>query len=218
MSTRIRIPDHGIRLSNGSVITHGWNASHKDPFNDFKVPVCELSHGTTDNRPAYRGQTGIIQFITSTRLPRHVHISNSPGSDGKRVMLHERIYVLGGTALVELGGELYVIPSGSLVTIAPGVPHTWTACPAGVTISKENNETTENEGKKVSEGTFTMIYEYEDITGFSPTAQTKRLENVDDYVRCDDLESIRIPELTAKEVKERCWFIQDGDIWRTEHA
>lgn len=219
MSSAMRIPDHGIRLSNGSVITHGSAASHKDPFTDFKVPVCELSYGTSDPRPAYRGQTGIIQFTPSTRLPRHVHISNDRGPDGKAVLLHERIYVIGGTALVELGGELYVIPSGCLVTIAPGVPHTWTACPAGVRLSRRGGGTLSSGTEAVmSEGTFTMVYEYEELTGFFPTAQTNRLSSIDEYVACDDLESIRIPELTVEEVNRRCWFVWDGDVWRAKGA
>lgn len=208
-----KIPDHGVVLANGSVITHGSKAVSKDPFTAFKVPVREFSQGTADLRPAYRGQSGLIEFDTSTRLPRHVHIANSPGPSGKSVLLHERIYVVGGVALVELGGEIYVIPPGSLVTIAPGVPHTWTACPEGVTIPNQNGAQTDG-GSITSEGRFTMLYEYEEITGFFPTAQTDRLGSVEDYVRCDDLESIRIPALTAEQVKERCWFVRNGDVWR----
>ncbi len=42
----------------------------------------------------------------------------------------------------------------------------------------------------VSDGTFAAVFEYDDATTFYPTQQTDRLEKVDDYVRCEDLDGI----------------------------
>ena len=200
------VTNHGISLANGCTIVSVSSASTRRPFTDIPVTIREFSKGTNDLRPAYQGQSGLIDFDTRISLPRHVHISTEHCSSGKPVLLHERIYVLGGVALVELGGELYVIPPRSLVTIAPGVPHTWTACPAGVEVSC-GGENGQDRERIVAEGKFLMVYEYEGITGFFPTSQTETLKSVEDYVRCDDLDSIRIPALTADDVRERCRFI-----------
>lgn len=203
--------EHGITLPNGSNIVHGSATKVKDPFAHIPVTLNEMAPGSINQRPAFRGQTGFIQFDTRMRLPRHVHISpNVNGKDGQD-LVYERILVVGGVALVELGGQIYVIPPMSLVTIAPGVPHTWTACPPGVNVSRA----TGLEGDEVvSDGKFIMWYEYEEITGFFPTSQTETLKSVDDYVRCDDLESIRIPKLTPEEVEKRCLFVKDTELLR----
>lgn len=203
---------YGIVLPNGSQIVHGSGAKVKEPFADIPVTLDELSPGHFDRRPAFRGQSGFIEFDTNTRLPRHVHISPSEDGQDDKMLIHERIFVVGGVALVELSGKIYVIPPQTLVTIAPGVPHTWTACPAGVNVSKN---TISGAGKDViSDGTFLMLYEYEDQTGFFPTIQTKTLTSVEEYVRCDDLDSIRIPKLTAQEVENRCWFVKDNQLFQ----
>jgi hypothetical protein len=128
-------------------------------------------------------------------------------------LMSERIFVMEGVALVELNGEIYVVPPKSLVTITPGVPHTWTACPAGVNISTALDLPSTVEC--VSDGTFIMLYEYEEPTGFFPTAQTESLLTADMYVRCDDLERIRIPKLTSQEVLEGCWFVWDRNLARS---
>ncbi|KAF4991687.1 hypothetical protein FGRMN_7660 [Fusarium graminum] len=129
----------------------------------------------------FRGQSGFIEFDTSVRLPRHVHILSIREGGVSDTLIHERIFVIGGVALVELGGEIYVIPPQTLVTIAPGVPHTWIACPKGVKVSK-NTGSHETE-QVISQGKFMMLYEYEEITGFFPTKQTDTLKSVGDYVR-----------------------------------
>jgi hypothetical protein len=203
-------PISSITLSNGSIIQPGYTIAKKEPFQDIPVVVNELHPGNNaGSRPAFRGQTGYIEFDTTVRLPRHVHIAVEGNDIRSGKLLYERICVIGGVALVELGGEMYVIPPQSSVTIAPGVPHTWTACPAGVEVVQDMNG-----GKVLSNGKFLMVFEYEDITSFYPTAQTNTLETVDDYVCCDDLQSIRFPVLSAKEVKERCWFIHEGKVRR----
>ncbi|KAF7560976.1 hypothetical protein G7046_g3180 [Stylonectria norvegica] len=209
--------NYGIVLSNGSQIVHGSGAKVKDPFTQIPVTLNELSPGSASSRPAFRGQSGFIEFTTENRLPRHVHISpsaNGKGDQHEQTLVYERIFVVGGVALVELGGQIYVIPPQSLVTIAPGVPHTWTACPKGVNVSRIVGTNDQNE--VVSEGKFLMLYEYEEITGFFPTEQTETLKGVDDYVRCDDLERIRIPSLTAREVEETCWFVYDSKVSRSK--
>ncbi|GAM33766.1 hypothetical protein TCE0_013f00905 [Talaromyces pinophilus] len=207
---------HGILLSNGSRIVHGSAAKVKDAFVDIPVTLHELHSGHSDTRPAFRGQSGFIEFDTNIRLPRHVHISPYVGGGNVQTLVYERIFVVGGVALVELAGEIYVVPPQTLVTIAPGVPHTWTACPEGVNVSR--NTRSEDEHEIISEGKFLMLYEYEETTGFFPTAQTTALKRVEDYVRCDDLESIRIPLLTAQEVESRCWFIKDDQLFQPKEG
>ena len=175
-------------------------------------------HGL-ENGVSYSGQFGLIPFDTSLRLPRHVHITVSnnqnqqhrPPPIGKFVT--ERILVLNGVALVELNGQIYVVAPRTLVTIAPGVPHTWTACPVGVKLPS-NGEVTgptqhgESEKQKpqmvVSNGEFLMVYEYEEVTGFFPTEQTETLDGLEEYVRYEgDLQRIRFSELDAEGVVEK---------------
>jgi hypothetical protein len=154
--------EYGITLENGSRIVHGTGASIKVPFKDlgFPVEMHELSAGsktTTKNREAsFAGQFGFIEFDTSIRLPRHVHIAPVSEEDGPQRFVCERILVLRGVALVELNGEVYVIPPKCLVTIEPGVPHTWTACPAGVNSAEAMGLDAGAEAV-VSDGTFLMV-------------------------------------------------------------
>ncbi|EXJ65990.1 uncharacterized protein A1O5_10967 [Cladophialophora psammophila CBS 110553] len=204
---------YGVTLPNGCNIVHGQGANIKHPFSDIPVEMHELDPG---GRTAFSGQVGFIGFSTDFRLPRHVHIApasssamSGNGSAPAQRFIAERIVVLNGVALVELNGEIYVIPPQSLVTIAPGVPHTWTACPAGVSVPVPQGSAAVQ-----SEGTFLMLYEYEEPTAFFPTRQTKTLTHVDEYERCDDLESIRIPHLSADEVRQKCWFVWDSQVSR----
>ncbi len=233
---------HGIILAkhNNTTITHINAANAKSPFQSVGIPVTmhELSHGFTPSSQAshstlpsssqpldisFSGQFGIIDFDTTIRLPRHVHISENHFTT-------ERILVLNGTALVELNKQIYIIPPRTLVTIAPGVPHTWTACPAGLNISEalklRRRDTSAGAGEVnakslpmepvISSGTFLMVYEYEEVTGFFPTEQTETLKTFGDYKRCDDIERIRFPLLTADEVGKSGWFVWGKDVWRGE--
>ncbi|CAM1508101.1 Fc.00g049490.m01.CDS01 [Cosmosporella sp. VM-42] len=170
--------DYGIILSNGSQIVHGSGAKVKDPFTHIPVTLNELSPGFANSRPAFRGQSGFIEFDTKNRLPRHVHISPNADGKGGQALVYERIFVVGGVALVELGGQIYVIPPLTLVTIAKGVPHTWTACPEGVNVSQITGLSSKEE--VISDGKFLMWYEYEEITGFFPTAQSETLKSVEE--------------------------------------
>ncbi|KIY04212.1 uncharacterized protein Z520_00905 [Fonsecaea multimorphosa CBS 102226] len=209
---------YGVTLPNGCTIVHGQGANIKHPFSDIPVEMHELDPGS---RRAFSGQMGFIEFSTDFRLPRHVHIAASSSSSSSQPVvavqkfIAERIVVLNGVALVELNGEIYVIPPQTLVTIAPGVPHTWTACPPGVSVPVSQGPTmTTGDPLQViqSEGTFLMLYEYEEPTAFFPTRQTATLASVDDYERCDDLETIRIPSLSADQVRQRCWFVCDRTV------
>lgn len=47
-------------------------------------------------------------------------------------LIDERILVLHGVGLVEIAGKIWAVAAGSLAELAGGVPHTWSACPAGV--------------------------------------------------------------------------------------
>lgn len=232
---------YGITLPNGSSIVHGRGANIKTPFSDIPVIMHELSPGRRKAQNldsansvsrSYAGQLGFIEFTTEYRLPRHVHISPPETTDPtEQVFTAERILVLSGVALVELNGEIYVIPPKTLVTIAPGVPHTWTACAPGVKVSappknlgiqtppwsevRGNDEAHKPEPEAVvSTGQFLMVYEYEEPTGFFPTKQTITLNNVEDYERCEDLESIRIPQLSASEVERSCTFVWERETWK----
>lgn len=196
----------GIHLSNGSTIVHGTGINKKTVFTELGFPVTmnELYPGKTIS---FGGQLGLIDFDTSTRLPRHVHIY-----EGK--FIYERILVLEGYALVEMNGEIYVIPPRTLVTIAPGVPHTWTACPKGIRLDRVFEGEEGVGGEKESTGSFLMVYEYEEPTSFCPTRQTETLGDVSEYVACEEggLEEIRIPELSREQVLERAWFVYNKAV------
>jgi hypothetical protein len=212
--------DYGVKLDCGGIIIHGSGANVKHPFDDIPVVMHELSPGKINEEGAgsasFGGQLGFIEFTTEMRLPRHVHIGPNKAThpDAEQRLLVERILVLNGFAMVEMCGELYIIPPKTLVHIPPGVPHTWTACPNGVSFNSALNLITQEE--IVSDGTFLMIYEYEDPTSFCPTKQKHVLKNVDEYERASDeeLESIMIPALTASEVNEKCWFAWDREVKR----
>lgn len=67
----------------------------------------------------------------------------------------------------------------------------------------------------ISKGKFIMLFEYEESTGFFPTAQTRTIRSVGEYMACDDLASVQIPALTLPEVIERCLFVWDKKLCRT---
>ena len=211
-------PSYGITLPNGCTIVHGDGANIKHPFTDVPVVMHELDPGGNSDR-SFAGQFGFIEFSTEFRLPRHVHIAPAAEDAGSnRRFVAERIVVLNGVALVELNGEIYVIPPKSLVTIAPGVPHTWTACPAGVSVAITKEDSGEAAEHLTSTGTFLMLYEYEEPTAFFPTAQTSTLTKIEEYKRCDDLDSIRIPKLSAVEAQNWCWFVSGKVLKQSREA
>jgi len=176
--------DTGLLLPNGCRITHGSGANIKTPFPDMNLTMHELSPSSPI---PFSGQLGFIEFDVSIRLPRHIHMSLS-----KDQVIAERILVLNGVGLVELAGEYYAVAPGSLVDAKGGVPHTWTACPAGVRLPDGT----------VSQGWFTMVYLYEDTTTFFPTDSTRIISRPKDYQPFlgQDFEPIRIPVLSAEEV------------------
>jgi hypothetical protein len=117
-------------------------------------------------------------------------------------LIDERILVLHGVGMVEIAGSIYVVAPGSLVDAIGGVPHTWTACPAGVRLPDGT----------VSEGRFTMVYEYEEPTSFFPTASMEVVKEPGGYDAFEgDLEEIRFPRLSREEVVERGRIIFDRD-------
>lgn len=176
----------GLLLSNGCRITHGSGANVKKPFSDVPLTMHELS---PSNTKGFRGQLGFIEFTSELRLPRHIHMDAS-----KKHFVDERIVVLHGTGVVELAGEVYVVAPGSLVDAVGGVPHTWSACPAGVKLPDGS----------VSTGSFTMVYEYEEATSFFPTKSTDVVKDPSQYQAFDgDLDEIRFPELSAQQVVDR---------------
>jgi hypothetical protein len=195
----------GIQLRDGTRITHGEAANVRRPLANIPVVMHELFAGAEASEgTSFRGQFGFIDFTHEYRLPRHVHISLHEAKED-RVLLPERILVIGGVALTELSGEIVLVGPGSLVDIPPGVPHTWNACPPGVVLPDGS----------VSTGTFTMVYDYSERTKFFPTAQTSTLVDPTEYVEYkDDLEVIRFPELTVQQVIQRASFVWDREIRR----
>ena len=193
----------GVSLANGCRITHGHGANVKTPFVDVPLVMHELYAGDDGlGSASFRGQFGFIPLTDQLRLPRHVHLGDEGETSGP-ALLAERILVLNGVGLTELNGEIFLVAPGSLVDIAPGVPHTWTACPPGVRLPDGT----------LSDGQFLMIYEYSRRTGFFPTARTASLASAAEYERyTHDLEDIRFPELTAHQVAERASFVWDKTL------
>lgn len=188
----------GFVLPNGCRITHGSAANVKTPFPTIPLTMHELSPGVTLPVPSTRrGQFGFIPFDHQLRLPRHVHVTMAKRDEDRR-LLAERILVTGGVGLVELNGTVFVIPHGTLVDIPEGVPHTWTACPPGVTLPDGTEAT----------GQFLMVYDYAEPTTFFPIQGTVTLGSMADYVRYDGaLEDICFPELTPARVREEAAFV-----------
>ena len=193
----------GVALPHGCRITHGSGAAVKTPFADMPLTMHELSAG---GGSAFGGPYGFIPFTTAVRLPRHVHLG-APAADGARAMLAERIMVLNGCGLVELAGALHVVARGSLVEIGPGVPHSWTACPAGIRMPDGTS----------ADGGFLMVYEYEAPTGFFPIASTEPLATAAAYAAYEgDYEAIRIPALDAAEVATRATLVWNERVLRLD--
>lgn len=184
----------GFRFPHGSSITHGSAATIKKPFSDISLTMHELS---PFNDRGFRGQLGYIEFSTEYRLPRHIHMS----SDRAR-LVDERIMILNGVALLEIAGEYFAIAPGSLVDTVGGVPHTFTACPAGVKLPDG----------MISNGKFMMLYEYEEYTSFFPTVSTEVVKEVKEYQAWEgDLDAIKFPQMSAEEVVEKAHVIFDKE-------
>ncbi len=183
-------PAHGVRLDNGCRVTHGEGADVKRPFADIPLVMHELAGGEPREGGSLAGQFGVIPFTAELRLPRHIHIGADSRSAARRLVA-ERILVLNGVALVELNGQVLIVPPLALVTIAPGVPHTWTACPPGVGLPDGT----------VSDGRFLMVYDYNEPTGFFPCAGTTTLAGAADYAAfTGELDAIRFRKLAAADV------------------
>ncbi|MGU3493615.1 cupin domain-containing protein [Xanthobacteraceae bacterium A53D] len=191
----------GVKLDNGTRVTHGEGANVKVPLTGFPVTMHELYTGHDEGQKlSFEGQFGFIEFHPDCRLPRHVHMIRDQAT-GALEMLPERILVLNGVGVTELCGEYFVVAPGTLVDIPPGVPHTWNACPPGVKLPDGT----------VSNGHFTMVYNYSDQTSFFATEQTELLAKADDYVAyTGDLQDIRFPVMTPEEVVAKARF-----VWNT---
>lgn len=185
----------GYKFDNGCRITHGTGANIKKPFEDIDLTMHELTAG---NPKGFSGQLGIIEFNTSLRLPRHIHMDLK-----QQRLTDERIMVLHGVGMVEIAGELWVVAPGSLVDAKGGVPHTWTACPPGVKLPNGY----------VSEGKFTMVYEYEEPTSFFPTSSTTPITDISQYKKFEGhFDEIRFPKLSAEEVVSKGRIVVDKEI------
>ncbi|KPM46316.1 hypothetical protein AK830_g136 [Neonectria ditissima] len=172
--------NYGFTLDNGTCIVHGEGVNVKSSFPpELDIPgvmhVFNVGNASDPTTPAFKGSFGVLPFDVATRMPRHVHLSTEP--TGKRLLV-EKVLVMNGVALVELAGDIYVIPPMTLVIIAAGVPHTWTACPPGLNMQRVLGL----EEEVVSEGHFIAVYEHEDDTAFCPTAQVTPLRHADDPV------------------------------------
>lgn len=201
--------EYGFALPNGVHIVHGEGALGKDAFPpevDISGRLYEFSPGRASEftTPSFCGAQGCFDFTVDVRMPRHVHLTRA--EEGKQRFVVEKIFVPYGVGLAELGGELFVIPPRTLILIAAGVPHTWTACPAGLNVTKTLG--LDGQDKEIiSDGRFMAVYEYEEPTAFSPTAQIHTLRDASEYVRCDDIHSIRIPKLNVEQVMQQASFV-----------
>lgn len=195
----------GFTLPNGCRIAHGTSANIKTPFTNIPLQMHELYPGGRLATPvAQRGQFGFIHFNQELRLPRHVHVTMAE-RDGDRRLLAERILVTGGVGLVELNGDVFIIPDGALVDIPAGVPHTWTACPSGIAMPDGT----------MSSGTFLMIYDYAEPTDFFPVEETQTLASTDDFRRFQgNIEKICFPRLTTNDVLSGAYLIWDDGLMR----
>ena len=193
----------GLTFDNGCRITHGQGCNIKQPFPDM-MPNLTMYELTPSNKVGFKGQLGFIEFDTSIRLPRHIHMTES-----KDRFLDERIMVLHGTGIVEIAGAYWVIAPGSLVDAVGGVPHTWSACPAGVKLPDGT----------VSDGRFTMVYEYEEETSFFPTRQTEVFKTPGEYEAYEgDLDSIRFPAMRKEDVVQNAKIVFDREIQKVTLA
>lgn len=193
----------GVALDNGTRITHGTAANIKYPLQDAPVVMHELYTGDNEGtKLSFEGQFGFIEFNTECRLPRHVHMILDEDTNKYR-LLPERILVLNGVGITELAGEYYVVAPGSLVDIAPGVPHTWNACPAGVVLPDGS----------ISDGTFTMVYNYSEKTNFFPTKETAIIDSPDQYIAYPgNIEDIRFPLMTKSDVINAASIVWNGSL------
>lgn len=123
-------------------------------------------------------------------------------SSDRARLVDERIMILNGVALLEIAGEYFAIAPGSLVDTVGGVPHTFTACPAGVKLPDGT----------ISNGKFMMLYEYEEYTSFFPTVSTEVVKEVKEYQAWEgDLDAIKFPQMSAEEVVEKAHVIFDKE-------
>ncbi|KXT09014.1 hypothetical protein AC579_7873 [Pseudocercospora musae] len=191
----------GYTFPHGCRITHGQGANVKKPFKDIDLTMYELS---PSNEKGFKGQFGFIKFNTEYRLPRHIHMTID-----REGLIDERIMILHGVALVEIAGEYLAVAPGSLVYTRGGVPHTFTACPAGVKLPDGST----------SSGTFTMVYEYEEPTTFFPTESMEVVDDPTNFKPWEgDLESIRFPIMSAQDVVEKGRVIFDRQKWKLSLA
>ncbi|KAF7956398.1 hypothetical protein EAE96_003739 [Botrytis aclada] len=200
--------DLGFQPSNGTRIVHGEGSITKNSFPaETNIPgqlqIFHLGHSKDISMPTMNGTFGCLPFDVNTRMPRHVHMTVAEDAKSRRYVV-ENILVLNGVAIVELGGEIYVIPPKTLVSIGSGVPHTWTACPSGLDLQKLGLSP---DDQIVSDGQFLAVFQYEEPTVFLPTKQTKRLMDGKDYESCDDLHSIRIPKYEIDDLITNAWFV-----------
>ena len=185
----------GVRFDNGCKITHGFGANIKKPFSDIDLTMHELS---PSNTKGFQGQLGFIEFTSELRLPRHIHMDAS-----KQKLVDERILVLNGVGAVEIAGKIWITAPGTLVDAIGGVPHTWSAAPAGVKLPDGT----------VSNGKFTMVYEYEEPTSFFPITSTTPITSASDYEPFEgtDFDTIRFPKLTAEQIVDQGEIVFDKE-------
>lgn len=199
--------EFGFTLANGTRIVHGEGSLIKPAYSpELGLPgilqVLSPGHGSDSCCVSFSGPNGLFQFDTTCRMPRHVHMSPRADGPGLRYVV-EKLIILNGIAVAEIEGEIYVIPPGCMVTIAHGVPHAWVAASEGLDLQALGVA----DESLVSDGRFLAVYEYEEPTGFYPTAQTKTLVNEEEYVQCDDLHSIRIADMDVEYLKKNAWFV-----------
>ncbi|KAH8881295.1 hypothetical protein GQ53DRAFT_832487 [Thozetella sp. PMI_491] len=210
------VKEYGFLLPDGSRIVTGSGVHVRSAFPpDLDIPgtlhMFSVGNANDADTPCFRGPMGFFPFDTTMRMPRHVHMSTGPGPQRYLV---EKVYAVSGIGLAELAGEVYVVPPRTMVMIAPGVPHTWTACPPGLDLKALG---VDKDGI-VSDGTFNALFEYEDATTFFPTQQKERLHEVDNYIACEDLHGIRFPKMEVEDVVREAWFVSGEGVRKLQNA
>ncbi|KAH7318949.1 hypothetical protein BKA65DRAFT_482479 [Rhexocercosporidium sp. MPI-PUGE-AT-0058] len=223
---------YGFLLPSGTRIIHGTGSFVRDAYPlELNIPatlrILNPGHTVDPTTPSWSGSMGIVEFNTTVRMPRHVHLAAKKRGKGQRLVA-ERITVIGGVAVTEQAGKLFVVPPNSMVIAAAGVPHAWYAymprSPRNFPVYLEQSPPgidfralgLSGDEPLVSTGKFTAIFEYEDNTGFYATAQTDVVKKAEDYVQATDLQSIRIPEMSIEELKKRARWVWGREARRLD--
>ncbi len=92
--------EYGFLLPNGSRVVHGSGVQVRSAFPpELNIPgtlhMFGVGNSGDASTPPFRGPTGFFPFDTTMRMPRHVHMSTGPGTNGTS----SRVYAVSGEGL-----------------------------------------------------------------------------------------------------------------------